>query len=157
MDQLEENNQEDFQNEEINLVVNEDMRSYLYETAKWARFLSIVGFLMTGLLVMIAFSASAFETALTQTPGGEQMAQLGSTMLMIMMLIFALIYFYPSLMLFKYATSAKTAVLYGDQESLVTAMAKMKSFFKFWGILTLVMISFYMLSIFAAVVATLGA
>ncbi|MEJ2879854.1 DUF5362 family protein [Pedobacter sp. GR22-6] len=156
MEHLQEEDQENLQQEQITLVVTEDMRSYLYETAKWARFLAIIGFLMTGVLIMIAFSASAFETALNQTPGGQQMAQLGSTMLMVMMLLCALIYFYPSLMLFKYATATKNAVLYGDQESLVTATAKMKSFFKFWAILTIVMIAFYGLSIVVAIYATVS-
>lgn len=157
MEYFEDNKQEDFEPEQVALVVTEDIRSYIYETAKWAKFLSIVGFFMTGIFIMIAFSASAFETALNQTPGGQQMAHLGSTVLMIMMLLFALVYFYPSLMLFKYAVAAKTAVLYGEQDSLTIAMSKMKSFFKFWAILTIVIIAFYLLSFLAAIVATLGA
>lgn len=156
MDHLEENTPEELSGHQSTLIVTEDIRSYMYETARWAKFLSIVGFLTTGFLIMIAFSASAFESALSQTPGGQQMAELGSTVLMVIMLLTALLYFYPSLMLFKYATAAKTAVLYEEQDSLVLAMAKMKSFFKFWAILTIVMIAFYVLSIFAAVFATLG-
>ena len=156
MDHLEENNPEENLEQGNTLVVTEDIRSHIYETAKWARFLAIVGFLTSGVLIMVAFSASAFENALTQTPGGQQMAELGSTMLTVIMLLSALLYFYPSLMLFKYASAAKTAVLYQEQESLSVAMAKMKSFFKFWAILTIVTISFYVISIFTAVFFTLS-
>lgn len=156
MDHLEEQNPEEIIQEEVELVVTEEIRSYIYETAKWARFLSIVGFVVTGWLIIIAFSASAFETAFKQRPGGEQLAELGSTVLMIFFLLTALIYFYPSLMLFKYATAAKAAVLYGDQDSLNTAMGKMKSFFKFWAILTIVILAFYAIAIFVALFATVG-
>lgn len=143
-------------NSEQELVVTEDIRSYIYETAKWAKFLSIVGLVIAGWLVILAFSASAFETALSQTPGGEQLAAMGSTVLMVVFLLSALVYFYPSLMLFKYAMAAKHAVLYADQESLTVAMSKMKSFFKFWGILTIVILAFYALTFILVLFAKVG-
>ncbi|TKC03947.1 DUF5362 family protein [Pedobacter frigoris] len=138
------------------LIVTEDIRSYIYETAKWAKFLSVVGFVVAGWLIMLAFSASAFETALNQTPGGAQFAAMGSTVLTIFCLLSALLYFYPSLMLFKYSTAAKNAVLFAEQESLVVAMSKMKSFFKFWGILTIAIIAFYALALILVIFAKMG-
>ncbi len=157
MEHLEEQSPKDIIHEQATLVVTEEIRSYIYETAKWARFLSIVGFVITGWLIIVAFSTSAFETAFQQTIISVQLAELGSTVLMIFFLLTALVYFYPSLMLFKYATAAKTAVLYGVQESLEIAMAKMKSFFKFWAILTIVMLAFYAIAMLAVVVANIGA
>lgn len=139
------------------LVVTEDIRSYIYETAKWARFLAIVGFVLTGWVIILAFSASAFVNALNEVSPGSPLAALGSTVMTVVLLMSALVYFYPSLMLFKYATAAKTAVLFAEQESLVIAMSKMKSFFKFWGILTIVGLAFYMILILFAVVANMGA
>jgi len=59
--------------------------------------------------------------------------------------------------LFKFSSAAKQAVLYGDQESLSEAMKKMKSFFKFWGILIIVLLGFYALAIISAIVAGVGA
>lgn len=46
---------EDFENEvpqEVKLVVTEEMRSYLYDMSKWARFLSVVGFVISAFLTL---------------------------------------------------------------------------------------------------------
>jgi hypothetical protein len=91
--------------------------------------------------------------------GGEAnnpYAALGTGVLTVICLLVALIYFYPSLLLFKYANAAKQAVLYADQATLAVAMSKMKSFFKFWGILTIVFLTFYVLSILVTIVASIG-
>lgn len=50
------------ENQEINevnettpqLLVTEDMRSHIYETAKWTNFLAISGFVIAGLTLLIA-------------------------------------------------------------------------------------------------------
>jgi hypothetical protein len=49
--------------------------------------------------------------------------------------------------MYKFSSAAKLAVLYGSQEGLSEAMAKMKSIFKFWGILTIIFVSLYVLMI----------
>lgn len=141
------------------LIITEDIRSYVYETAKWAKFLSIIGFIGTAFMVMFSFSAGAF---IAQTNGilgaaNNPYAALGTGMLTVLCLFVALLYFYPSLLLFKYASSAKQAVLFADQPALSTAMSKMKSFFKFWGILTIVIMAFYFIALLTAIVANVGA
>lgn len=140
--------------EQVVLQVTEDIRSYLYETSKWTRFLAIVGFVATVFMVMLAFSVSAMMGAMdTMTAGNNPYAQIPQGVLTFWLLIFSLIYFYPSFLLLKYSTACKQAVLYGDNESLVTAMAKMKSFFKFWGVLFIVLISFYAITFVMVVVS----
>ena len=142
------------------LIITEDIRSYIYETAKWANFLSIVGFILTAFTVMFSFTIGSFMTIMNTVLGGEAnnpYAALGTPVLTVLCLLVALIYFYPSLVLFKYANSAKKAVLYADQDTLSIAMSKMKSFFKFWGILTIVILTFYALSILFAIVAGISA
>jgi hypothetical protein len=141
------------------LKITEDIRSYIYETAKWANFLSVVGFVLTAFMIMFAFGVGSFITAMNNILGGEAnnpYAALGTGVLTVICLLVALIYFYPSLLLFKYANAAKQAVLYADQATLAVAMSKMKSFFKFWGILTIVFLTFYVLSILITIVASIG-
>ncbi|TDO24847.1 DUF5362 family protein [Pedobacter duraquae] len=133
--------------ENIALVVTEDIRSYIYETAKWSRFLSIVGFILSAIVALAAFGAGAVISSMPDTPGIGIFKAIGGAGVTILYLLFALMYFYPSLLLYKYAGAAKNAVLYGDQPSLSIAMSKMKSLFKFWGILTIVIIAAYVLLI----------
>ncbi len=138
------------------MVITEDIRSYLYDTAKWTKFLAIVGFIMSALIAMFAFGSGAFVSVLSAVSPGNPLASMGAGFLTVYFLVIALIYFYPSLLLFKNANATKKAVLFGDQESLSEAMLNMKSFFKFWGVLMIVLISFYFLVMVMAVVMGMG-
>ena len=160
----EENPEETTQNDpqeqdEVFLTVTEDIRSYIYETAKWTKFLSIVGVVVTGIMILFSFSAEALISTMNGKVGAANnpWAALGGGFLTVVFLLSALLYFYPSLLMFKYANSAKQAVLYGDQPALSEAMSKMKSFFKFWGIITITILGLYIISFLLGIVAYLGA
>ncbi|MDN3588182.1 DUF5362 family protein [Pedobacter aquatilis] len=133
--------------DEVKLVVTEDMRSYIYDITKWARFISIVGFVISIFVIMAAFSIPAL---MNSNPGvAAQMSQLGSngaTVITVVYFVLGLLLFYPSILLNKIAKKAKQGVLFGDQESLNESFANLKSLFKFWGIVTIVVIAFLLFS-----------
>jgi hypothetical protein len=129
------------------LVITEDIRSYIYETARWTKFLGIMGFIFTGLMVMVALSVGTIMQSMSEIPAYQGLASMGSGIITVLYLFIAAIYFYPSFLMYKFSTAAKTAVLFGSQENLSIAMSKMKSIFKFWGILTIVIIAIYVLMI----------
>jgi hypothetical protein len=147
------------QPEPVLLTITEDVRSFIYETSKWTKFLSIVGFVFTGFMVLVSLSVGAILSSMNSLVGAQNnpYAAMGTGFLTVFLLITAAIYFYPSFILFKFSTAAKQAVLYGDQENLSLAMGKMKSFFKFWGILLIVLLAFYALAILSAIIAGVGA
>ena len=62
----------------IRLIVTEDIRSYIYDTAKWTKFLSIVGFIITGLMVMIALSMGTVMQSMSEIPAYSGLASMGS-------------------------------------------------------------------------------
>ncbi|MFD0940791.1 hypothetical protein [Pedobacter boryungensis] len=139
-------------NEKITLIVSEEMRSYIYEIAKWAGFLAIVGFVFTGIMIIGAFTiGAAMNTSPEIMLMAGQMGKFGSIAFTAICLLYAFAVFYPSLLLFKYSTKAKHGVLYGDQINLDDAMSKLKSLFKYWGILTIIFISLYMLLIVSSI------
>lgn len=137
-------------NEQANipqLVVSEDMRSYLYDIAKWANFLAIVGFVITGLLIVTSFTIGAAMSTnpeLSKLLSTSALSPIGFTLFC---LAYAFAVFYPSLLLFKYSSKAKQGVLYGEQASLDEAFGKMKSLFKYWGIITIIGIGLYVMLI----------
>ena len=139
------------------LIVSEDMRSYIYDMAKWANFLAIVGFVIAGFLVLASFtigSAMRTDPKLAAAMAASAFSPLGVT---IFCLVCAFSVFYPSLLLFKYAVQAKIGVLYGEQSNLDEALGKMKSLFKFWGIITIALLSLYIVFIVIGIItATAG-
>ncbi len=137
------------------LVVTEEMRSYIYETTKWANLLAIFGFVISGIMVVGSFTIGSL---IQSNPAFQSMAgsaaAAGSMSFTFVFLLQAFIVFYPSLMMFKYASKAKAGVLYGEQANLDNAMAHLKSLFKFWGILVIIFIGFYLLTILLTITAT---
>ncbi|AZI27739.1 MULTISPECIES: DUF5362 family protein [Pedobacter] len=135
--------------EEVKLVVTEDMRSYLYDITKWAKFLSVVGFVISVFIILAAFSIPALVNS---NPAiAAQMGQLGAsgaTIITVIYFVMGLLLFYPSILLNRVANKGKQGVLFGDQENLNQAISNLKSLFKFWGIVTIAIIAFYFLMIF---------
>lgn len=136
---------------EFTLSVSEDVRSFIYETAKWTKFLSVIGFIFSALIAVSAFSVAAIMGSMESAMPNNPLMKMGAGGITVLYLVIALLQFYPSLLLYKFSSAANQAVLYGDQESLSIAMGKLKSFFKFWGILTIVFIAFYILMIIGAI------
>lgn len=136
------------------LVVSEEMRSYIYEMAKWARFLAVVGFVFTGLVTLTAFTiGSAMSTTPEIAAMVGKMGPAGGIVFTVFCLAYAFAIFYPSLLLFKYSVKAKLGVLYGEQISLNDALSKLKSLFKYWGIITIIFIGLYALLVLSSVLA----
>lgn len=153
---MSENTTEEIDAEVVPLIVSEEIRSYLYDSARWTNFLSIVGFITAGLIILSALTVSSVLNTMSAGGMSPAIAKIGGTGLAFVLFIYAMIVFYPSLLLYKYSTYAKKAVLYGSQEELESAMKKMKDYFKYCGILTIVLIAFYILAIFTTRFATGG-
>ncbi|ACU03536.1 MULTISPECIES: hypothetical protein [Pedobacter] len=142
--------------EQETLLVTEEIRSYIYETAKWTRFLSIVGLVFAAFLALMALSANGLMETMTAVAPSSPLVKLGAAFLTVYFLCISLMLFYPSYLLFKYSNAANTAVLYADQENFTVAMKKMKSVFKFWGIVTIVILAINVISILLTLIAKVG-
>lgn len=140
--------QEEHSTEHPQLIVTEEMRSHIYEMTKWAKFLSIVGFIFGALMAISAFGVGAAFNSPQASAQLGPLAKLGSVGITIMYLAFAFIYFYPSLLLFKFSSQGNEGVLYGNQAQLNEAIHRLKSLFKFWGFVTIIGFIFFILLIF---------
>lgn len=133
--------------ENFEMQLNETAKSFIKEIAKWAYFLSIVGYVGVGLLVLVAlFFGSVIAGAGAMSGGGMgALGAMGGTFVTVLYLIIALIYFFPIYYLNKFASNAKQAFRTDDTESLTKSFEYLKSHYKFMGIFTIVFISFYVL------------
>ena len=79
-------------------------------------------------------------------------------MISILYLLMALLYFFPSLYLYRFSEKANRALDKKDSNELEVALGNLKSTFKFYGIAAIVIISLYLLIfIFAGLGGGLGA
>ncbi|MBY0244907.1 MAG: hypothetical protein K2Q03_05575 [Sphingobacteriaceae bacterium] len=135
--------------QEINLIVTEEMRSYLYDTTKWTSFIAYFGFVLSGLLLLISLSISSIIQSIN-----PKLAQLSDSITVIYILL-SLIILYPSILLLKFSKTTKNAVLYGEQENLNHAIKTLKSYFKFQGLTIIIVLGFYLVAILTAVFSRL--
>lgn len=148
------------QNENLfGLSLDAQSKSYLGETAKWAKFLAIIGFigcvfLLLGGIVM-ATNGSEMERAMRQYGGRNSEIENIRTITAIAYIIIAVIYFFPCLYLMRFSSQMTTAISSENQENLTMAFQNLKSTFKFIGIFTIVMIAIYILVIIAGVGASM--
>ena len=132
---------------DLSLTVTSEIRSYLKETAKWAYFLSIVGFVMLAFIVVGGiFSATILGSSMSSLspgmPGGAPVMMSGGLMMVVYLAIAAL-YFFPTLYLYRYAKKMKVALANDDQLFLAESFKNLKSMFKFMGILMAIILGFY--------------
>ena len=136
--------------ESFELEVNSEIKGVLNETSKWAYFLSILGFVGIGLMVLGGLWLS-FYTGMNQF-GGDTAYGLGySTGVGLVYVLLALIYFFPLLYLFKFAKNMKMALSSENNDNFKSAFLNLKSHYKFIGIFTIAIIGLYMLILFGAV------
>ena len=137
------------------LQVDPSSSNYLSETTKWSKFLAIVGFVMcTIFMIMGIMMAITFSTDMAGV--GLYGAGFGIGIAMVYIILGAL-YFFPCLYLLRFAIRMQTALRSNDQNSLVAGFANLKSCFKFMGILTIVILAFWVITfIFGIITATMN-
>lgn len=134
--------------------VTPNMIEALDQTKPWVRFLSILGFV--GVALMVAGSLFFMVAGGIMAQRGPLAGQ--GLVLGMVYLVMALVYFFPVLFLFRYA-SAIASIRGGDEVAGVErALHAQKSFWRFVGILALIVLVLYVL-IFGLllVMAVLGA
>ena len=73
----------------------------------------------------------------------------------LMYIFFALIIFFPSLYLFNFSSKMRKAFQNNDQQVLSDSLKSLKSFFKFYGIFTVIILSIYALAIIAGIIGAM--
>jgi hypothetical protein len=140
----------DQQNQNIfELQFDQQSISYLSETAKWAKFLAIIGFIFCGLLLIVSLFAGSIMSAMMSSMGSAGM--FGGGMLTAIYLILTAVYFFPCLYLFRFASQMQTAIQSNEQLKIQSSFRNLKSCFKFMGILFIVIIAIYVLMIIAVI------
>jgi len=115
---------------------------YLNETRKWTIFLSILGFIFLGLLVVVSLLMSTVFNTLSADampfPG------MGIAIGIVYLLLGAL-FFFPIYYLYKFSSLSRKAIYNEDSVTLTQAFKNLKSHYKFTGIFTIILLSLYMI------------
>lgn len=122
---------------ETGLVISEQIKNDLMSISKWTKFLSILGFIGIGFMVIGALAI----TSLPQRGFNDVPKEL----ITVIYLGMAVVYFFPILYLYKFSQNAKEGLNSGIQTSINEAFKYLNKHYRFIGIFTIVIISLYVL------------
>lgn len=123
------------------LQIDQPVTNYLSETAKWGKFIGIMGFIGCGIMLLAGVFASTWMSSLRSVEGIGGSA----TFMMALYIGLALLYFFPCLYLFNFASKMQKALRSNDQIQLTESFKNLKSCYKFMGILIIIILALYAL------------
>lgn len=123
------------------LLINTISQDNLNSAAKWGKFLAITGFVFIGLMLIGGLVMQTLMPSFGSYGYGNPFFKYIGTVYMIL----AIILFFPCLYLLKFSNKMQEAIRISNQESLDNAFINLKAMFKFYGIVTIVILCFYAL------------
>ena len=123
---------------EVHLGLTDQAKRFLSEAGKWGRFISIVGFIAIGLMVVFGIFAG---TVFGKLAGNEM--PFPPALFSVIYIIIAALYFFPVLYLFRFSTKIREALNSNNESVMQDAFENLKSHYKFIGILMIVMLVLY--------------
>ena len=125
---------------------NEKIEAYLKETAQWGKFLAIMGYVLMGILVLVALAMMVGMSALSKSTGHN----IFSVWIGMIYILLAGVYYVPITYLYRFSVQVKQAAENNNEEEYTAAFQNLKSLFKFMGIITIVMLAIYAVALVVA-------
>jgi hypothetical protein len=135
-------------------AITDSMIEALRQTKPWVRLMSILGFVGAGFMVLAGLFmilGGAVGGVMSRSAGGA----LGGAPMLIMgvfYLLFAGLYILPSLFLFRYASAIARAIGGETVRGVEDALEAQKSFWRFVGIMAIILLALYAVLIVVFVV-----
>ena len=140
--------------EENQLKQLEECKSYVLSTSKWLKFFGIFTIIEIVCLVILSISFMLGGSALVNTLMPE-IKGITAITTGVFYLIFAGIIVFPTIYIFRAVKAAKTAVESNDNAQMVEFLKNTKSYWKFMGIYTIVMLIFAVIIMLFALIAAI--
>ena len=137
---------ENTQNEEKQIVITDEVKGYLLVAAKCCKFIAIVGFVGLGILALFGFFAMLGVPLMQRNN-----VYAASVLFGLVYIIFAIVYIFPLLYLYRFSVEMKLGVLNNDEGEMTSGFLNLKKLAKFTGILTIVVLGLYALMFIIAV------
>lgn len=131
----------------FSLSIDPVTKAHLSDTARLARFLSIVGMLLLALTAIANIFGITFMGGTTGMGGYNDTALMNSMRLGLITATFIVIAiaFFPLLYLFQFANRMKMALAANNQEALNDSFLNLKRHFRYIGILVIILLAMYAL------------
>lgn len=125
---------------------SQDM-AYLLTAGKWARFMGIVSFVLTGFIILAAIALMTMGSALGSVMGDSMLGSGFGLGLGVFYLLLAAPFFFMALYMYRFGARVKEGQYSGGMASMTDAFKNLKNYFQLMGIMTAIMIGIYILAL----------
>jgi hypothetical protein len=135
-------------NENTSFITTE-VRSYLTEAAKWAKFLAIVGYIMIAFILLMGvwiMTMGGLSSPLIPGMAGFNMGAFG-----LIYVALGAFYFFPVYYLHQFSLKIKQGLTSQNPQDVTLGFKNLKSLFKFMGVFTIVILSIYVVMFLAII------
>lgn len=119
----------------------------LNSTRKWTMFLSVLGFIFLGLLIVAGLATSLF---LSTFKTSEANLGIPESLMILIFIIVGAIYFFPVFFLFRFSRNTRDAIQNLDQQKLQKGIRNLRLYFTYIGIMVIVVLTIYVLALLVA-------
>jgi heme/copper-type cytochrome/quinol oxidase subunit 2 len=133
--------------EERKIEIGSEVLNKLDSTRKWTTFLSVLGFIFLGLIIVAGLTTSLFLTTFK-----TQEANLGipESLMVIIFVVVGAIYFFPVFFLFRFSRNTRDAIHNLDSRKLSKGFNNLRLYFTYTGIMVIVVLAIYVVALIAA-------
>ena len=133
------------------LSIDPTVKAHMNETAKWTRFLAIAGFVFLGIALLasifgITLMTSSNTMRVPESSEGETVQtayRIGTVIGMVLMLLVA---FFPLYFLLQFSNQLRAALRSNDQHELTLSFQNLKRYFRYLGIMMIILLGIYALA-----------
>jgi hypothetical protein len=133
--------------DESKIEIGPEALKNLNVTRKWTTFLSVLGFIFLGLIIVAGLATSLFLTTFK-----SQQANLGvpEWLMIVVFIVIGILYFFPIFFLFRFSRNTRDGVQNRDPRKLTKGLRNLRLYFAYLGIMVILVLTVYfMLLIFA--------
>lgn len=141
----------------FSLSIDPATKAQLSETATWARFLAVAGFVFLLLVVFFGLYStlviSRYEDVFNGYPGRRGIMDSIGVGVAAMYVIVSIVAFFPLLFMFRFANQMQRALSFNNQALLNASFQNLKIYFRYLGVVTVI---FLVLMLLFMLVGLLG-
>jgi len=133
----------------FSLSIDPVTKSYLTDVYKWTKFLAITGMvvLLLGLVAVILGTTISTDVFRTQSAEAAEISSTVRATMAVTSVIVIAIAFFPLYFLLQFSNKMKRALVSNNQDELNESFARLKTYFKYLGIITIIVLCIYALAI----------
>lgn len=120
------------------IVVGNKAKITLKSITKWVKFLTFLGIIGCAFIFVIGIMAIFFGGMIGSKFGGSGVEAVVGTLSGLLYIIIGIIYIYPLIKLLNYANKMKAAIMSDNQDDYENALTNFNSAVKFWGVLAII-------------------